>query len=98
MCVPDVPWSMIPGLCVPEKPIALVQYDTCWPNEGPGAGMAADAAPADSRTVPTARVVVRRMRTGFMVNPSVAVNVPGRSAGPMVVISVPSRILRRLPL
>lgn len=44
MYIPGVALSMTPGLCFPEKPIVLAHLDTCWPNEGPGSGMAADAA------------------------------------------------------
>lgn len=67
MSVPDMPWRIMAGLCVPEKPIVLAQTETCWPNPGPGAGVAADATPADSKSVPAARVVVARMRTEFMI-------------------------------
>ena len=35
---------------------------------GPGVGVAADAADADSKTVPAAIAVARKMRTGFMIN------------------------------
>lgn len=68
MSIPDIALRMVAGLCVPEKPIVLAQTETCWPVMGAGADVSADAAPADSRTVPAARVVVRRMRTGFMID------------------------------
>jgi len=35
---------------------------------GAGGGVAAEAADADSKTVPAAIAVARRMRTGFMIN------------------------------
>ncbi len=68
MSIPDIALRMVAGLCVPEKPIILAQRETCWPGMGAGVGVAADATPADSKRVPAARVVVRRMRTGFMID------------------------------
>jgi hypothetical protein len=68
MSIPDIALRMVAGLCVPEKPIVLAQSETCWPRTGAGAVVSADAAPADSTRVPAARVVVTRMRTGFMID------------------------------
>lgn len=67
MSIPDMLLRMVAGLCVPEKPIVRAQWETCWPVMGAGTGVAADAAPADSKRVPAARVVVTRIRTGFMI-------------------------------
>ena len=68
MSIPDMPSRIMAGLCVPENPIVCAQSETCWPNAGSGAVVAADAPAADSRTVPAARAVARRRRTGFMIN------------------------------
>ena len=98
MSVPDMPWRIMAGLCVPEKPIVLAQTETCWPNPGPGAGVAADATPADSKSVPAARVVVTRMRTEFMIG---AFRSGGEGASSIRRTHVGGfasrRILRRLP-
>ncbi len=68
MSIPDIAVCMVAGFCVPEKPIVLAQSETCWPGIGAGAGVAADATPADSKRVPAARVVVTSMRTGYMID------------------------------
>jgi hypothetical protein len=65
---PDMSWRIVAGLCVPEKRIVLAQWETCWPGMGAGVVVSADAAPADSRRVPAARVVVTSMRTGYMID------------------------------
>ena len=80
--IPDMPSPMTAGLCVPENPIVVAQLETCWPNVGPGVGVAADAADADIKTVPAATAVARRMRTGFMINAFRCREVR-RCAGPM---------------
>ena len=68
MSIPDMPWRMVAGLCVPEKPIVLAQWEICWPVMGTGVGVAADAAPADSKRVPATKVVVTRTRAVCMVD------------------------------
>ncbi len=68
MSIPDIAVRIVAGLCVPEKPIVLAQMETCWPVMGAGVGVAADATPADSRTVPAAKVVVTRTRTLCMID------------------------------
>lgn len=61
---------------------------------GTGAGVAADAAPADSKRVPAAKVVVTRTRTLCMIDAfRVVVNVLRLSRGPMLVVTRPAGIL-----
>jgi hypothetical protein len=68
MSISDIALRMVAGLCVPEKPIILAQREICWPVMGSAAGVAADAAPADSKRVPAAKVVVTRTRTLCMID------------------------------
>lgn len=68
MSIPDMPSRIMAGLCAPENPIVCAQSETCVPNVGPGAGVAADAAAAGNKTLPAARAVANRRRVGFMIN------------------------------
>jgi len=93
MSIPDMPWPMMAGLCVPEKPIVRAQSETCWPGMGTGAGVAADAAPADNKRVLAARVVVTRMRTDFMIDAFRRGECAPSNPGPRLAVSFPAGIL-----
>ena len=62
VAVKDRRWRLLPNTFV----FAAGWLKTCWPNEGPGSGAAANAPAEGSRTVPAA-MAARTTRTVFMV-------------------------------